>query len=168
MAKVDWITWKTDTSEIINKDVILDKINDIFKYYNHNINSIIYEDLNYEITNGGLDHDSLNIYGISPAYESATKITSSIENIRETIEKIKQKVAISVEEQKEIEKNQLIEAIEKKIQEEKRILENTNILKDKVSISNNTLNIEEVVNIIDITKERIRKLEERLEKAKSL
>ena len=51
MAKVDWITWKTDPSEIINPNTISNKIADIYQDYNCYMNSTVYEGLNHEIKN---------------------------------------------------------------------------------------------------------------------
>ena len=81
MAKVDWITWKTDIDEIIKPDSINEEINSIFDSYNNYMNSGIYDEINHEITSGGLDRDSLNIVGVSPAYETAINIKNSIDNI---------------------------------------------------------------------------------------
>lgn len=168
MAKVDWITWKTDTTEIINPNDIIDKIDEIYEDYNCYMNSIVYEGLKHELTKGGLDPDSLNIVGISPANEYANTIMNRIENIKTTYENLKQKIYINVSDQKQLEKQQLIEAIENKIEEENRILDNTNTLKDKIIKSNNVLDINEVESIIEVTQDKITKLKERLERARSL
>ena len=168
MAKVDWITWKTDIDEIIKPDKINEEINSIFDTYNNYMNSGVYDEINHEVISGGLDRDSLNIVGVSPAYEIAINIKNSIDNIKDVIDELKRKINNSTTEQKQIEKNQLIEAINKKIAEENKILENTNILKEKILKSNNIIDINQVENIIENTKDKIKKLEERLEKAKEL
>lgn len=168
MAKVDWITWKTDTNEIINPDKIINNINEIYDNYNCYMNSIVYEGIKHELLKGGLDSDSLNIVGISPANEYANRILNRIENIKLTYENLKQKIYISTLEQKQIEKQQLIEEIEKKIEEEKKILDNTSNLRNKILNSNNILDIKEVENVIEITQDKITKLKGRLEKARSL
>ena len=168
MAKVDWITWKTDTNEIINPSISLDKINDIYNDYDSYMNSIVYEGIKHEIIKGGLDSDSLNIVGVSPANDSANNIINSIENVKNMMNTLKNEIYLDCLRQKSIEKQQLMIAIEDKIKEEKNILRNTNILRDKILNSNSVLNIEEVDSIIEITNERIRRLEERLENARSL
>lgn len=168
MSKVDWITWKTDTSEIINPNNLIDDINEIYENYNQYINSIVYEGISYEIIKGGLDLDSLNIVGISPANEYANSIMRRIENIRLTYENLKQKIYLSAINQKQTEKKQLIEAIENKIEEETKILNNTNTLKEKIIKSNNVLDIKEVENVIEVTEDKIMKLKEKLESVKTL
>lgn len=168
MAKVDWITWKTDTREIINPENIINDINDVFQNYNVYMNSIVYEGIHHEIVSGGLDQSSLNVSGVSPAYQSAISIINNIEDIKRTIEELKNKIYKSTLEQKQIEKAQLIKAIEDKIDEEKNILKNTNILKEKITKSNNIMNIKDVDDIIDSSNEKIKRLEERLVKAQDI
>ena len=168
MAKVDWITWKTDTDEIINTDKSTTTINTLIDDSSKYINDIVYESINHEIKSGGLDTDSLNIVGTSPAYERANKILNITTNIKEDLESLKVDISQYIQDQHEIEKQQLTEAIQKKIDEETKILETTNILKDKLSLGSNVVNMQEVLNIISVTEEKIKKLQERLEKAKSL
>ena len=168
MAKVDWITWKTDTREIINPDDIMQKINEVFQNYNVYMNSIVYEGIHREMISGGLDQSSLNVSGVSPANESAISIIRNIEDIKKTIEELKNKIYKSTLEQKKIEKEQLIKAIEDKIDEEKNILKNTNILKDKIIRSNNVVSVKDVDDIIDSSNEKIKRLEERLAKAQEI
>ena len=48
MSKVDWITWKTDSKEIINPEKLTDKINDIYTDFNSYMNPVIYENIKYE------------------------------------------------------------------------------------------------------------------------
>ena len=132
MAKVDWITWKTDPSEIINPDKVGEKISNIFKDYNCYMNSVVYEGILHEIEKGGLDKMSLNLLGTSPANESAIDILENITEIKEIINSLQEDVLKSAEEQKEIEKNQLIQVIEEKILEEENKLNNTLSLKEKI------------------------------------
>lgn len=168
MAKVDWITWKTDTSEIINPEKLSEKLNELFSNCESSINSITYDQIRHEINRGGLDSDSLNIAGESPAKELSISITNSIETLEASINRFKKQIINNASEQKEIEKQQLIQAIEEKIEEEKKKLENTAILKEKISKASSLVNIFQINNIIDNTNERINRLEERLEKAKAL
>ena len=121
MSKVDWITWKTDSKEIINPEKLTDKINDIYTDFNSYMNPVIYENIKYETINGGLDKSSINIMGATPANEMAINILNNIDEIKSTLENIKLQVENSSSEQKKIEKNQLITAIEDKIAEEKKI-----------------------------------------------
>lgn len=143
MSKVDWITWKTDSNEIINPDKLTDKINDLYTDFNSYMNPVIYENIKYETINGGLDKASINIMGVTPANEMAINILNNIDDIKSTLENIKLQVENSASEQKEIEKNQLINAIEEKIEEEKTSSKET-------------------------TNRRIKSLEARLELAKTL
>ena len=168
MAKVDWITWKTDISEIINPDKILENLNDLFNDYKCYMNSVVYEELNHEVTVGGLDKYSLNIVGTSPANETALNILNRIDDIKTTIENLKNKVYNSAVEQKNIEKQQLINCIEEKILEEEKILSNTVSLRERISTNTEIVDINTVNDIIEITNEKINKLKERLELAKSI
>ena len=143
MSKVDWITWKTDSKEIINPDKLTDKINDIYTDFNSYMNPVIYENIKYETINGRLNKSSINIMGATPANEMAINILNNIDEIKSTLENIKLQVENSSSEQKKIEKNQLITAIEDKIAEEKKLSKET-------------------------TNRRIKSLEARLELAKTL
>ncbi len=143
MSKVDWITWKTDSSEIINPDELTDKINDLYTDFNSHMNPVIYENIKYETINGGLDKSSINIMGSTPANEMAINILNNIDEMKSTLENIKLHVENLASEQKDIEKNQLINAIEEKIEEEKSSSKET-------------------------TNRRIKSLEARLELAKTL
>ena len=107
------------------------------------MNPVIYENIKYETINGGLDKSSINIMGATPANEMAINILNNIDEIKSTIENIKLQVENSSSEQKKIEKNQLITAIEDKIVEEKKLSKET-------------------------TNRRIKSLEARLELAKTL
>lgn len=143
MSKVDWITWKTDSKEIINPEKLTDKINDMYTDFNSYMNPVIYENIKYETINGGLDKSSINITGATPANEMAINILNNIDEIKSTLENIKLQVENSASEQKKIEKNQLVTAIEDKIAEEKKLSKET-------------------------TNRRIKSLEARLELAKAL
>lgn len=168
MPKVDWITWKTDVNEIIKPNKIIEDIEEKLNDYEHYMNSVIYEGINYEISNGGLSKDSFNIMGISPANDSALKIVNNIDDLKIAINNLKQKIYSSAKEQKKIEKEQLINAIEKKMIEEEKALTNTINLKEKLNGNNKVISSQEIDNIIDITNERINRLKERLEKAKAI
>ncbi len=166
MSRVDWITWKTDPKEIINPNIIEENINDYFKQYNTYMNPVVYEQIKYEVNNGGLDSNSLSIQGISPAHEMAVEIINRIDEIKEEVEKLKNKIRDNAEEQKEIEKQQLVEAIETKIDEETKLLNN---------VETNPLTQQHIENIggvpsdvVEILNARINRLNERLEMAKSL
>jgi len=156
MSKVDWITWKTDPKEVINPDKIEEKINEQYKNYESYMNSMIYEQLQNEINGGGLSKDAFQITGISPANELATEIIKSIDEIKNTMDRLKNNVRDVSTKQKELEKDQLIDAIEEKIEKEKEFLKNMNS-KD---------NSDEDVKAL--TNDKIEKLQERLAAAKAL
>ncbi len=166
MSKVDWITWKTDPSEIINPDKIEEEIDEYIGNYDSYMNSMVYEQIKTEMDNGGLTKDAFNVSGISPSNEMANDIVKLIEEIQETTQKLKDNVREATTKQKEIEKKQLIAAIEEKIRKEKVYLdsiENREGLKETISKIGS--NPDDIINIIN---DRIRKLTERLEAAKSL
>ncbi|MBR6137650.1 MAG: hypothetical protein IKQ06_05795 [Bacilli bacterium] len=156
MSKVDWITWKTDPKEVINPDKIEEKINEQYQNYESYMNSMIYEQLQNEINGGGLSKDAFQITGISPANELATEIIKSIDEIKNTMDRLKNNVRDVSTKQKELEKDQLIDAIEEKIEKEKDFLKNMNS-KD---------NSDEDVKAL--TNDKIEKLQERLAAAKAL
>ena len=119
MSKVDWITWKTDVTDIINPEKVIDSVTDSYNEFNSYMNPVIYENLKYEVINGGLDKSSINILGHSPANEIALNILNNIDEIKSIIENLKLENA--TEEQKKIEKDQLVNALDTKIEEEKQI-----------------------------------------------
>lgn len=167
MAKVDWITWKTNSSEIIDYEKENEIINQLFQELN-NTYSIIQEDISYEIKEGGLSENNLNLGGMSPAYEQAKSIIESIEEINEIKNKLNKKLQSSIDNQKQIEKKQLIDAINQKIQEEEKIKNNTTVLYDKLPQNNSIMEKSEIKDIINNIDERIKLLREKLEIASSL
>ena len=143
MSKVDWITWKTNPEEIIKPNSLEDKITDEYNNYSSYMYPNIYENIRNEVLNGGLDKQSLNILGESPANEMAINILNNIDEIKSIIENLKTQINEKLDEQKGIEKTQLINDLEDKILEEKAVSTSENF-----SIIN--------------------KLEERLEQVKTL
>ena len=168
MSKVDWITWKTNPSDIINPEKIMEKLSDRFQDYHTYMTATVYEGVKHEVEKGGLDKASFDIAGISPANENAIKILNTIDEIKTTMNNLKEEISEQAKEQKKIEKEQLIEAIEEKIKEEEKILENTEKLKARLTEENTLITISEVNDMIDNNKERIRRLAERLEAAKAI
>lgn len=166
MSKVDWITWKTSPKDIINPDIIVNNIQDNYQKYNTYMNPVIYEQIKHEIYNGILGKDKIVFMKDTPINEIAQDIISKIENIKMTIDNLLVNVRESAEEQKQIEKQQLIEEIEKKIEVEQDNLNqftSSEIMQKKI-ISMGGL----PEDIIYILEDRINKLKERLEIAKSL
>ena len=168
MAKVDWISWKTETDEIINPEKIFEKMSTTYSEFKNNIDKEVKNKLLDEIANGGLNENALFLNGSAPAYESTMKIINSIEEMQAEMSRLINSVRDDTLNQKEIEKKQLIEAIENKIQEEEKILENTTSLKNRLNNNHSGITIDEVSEIENNIIDRINKLKERLENAKSL
>ncbi len=167
MAKVDWITWKTNSTDIINPSKIEEKTNESFIELNNNISNI-YENIKKELEIGGLNKSSFEITSISPANEKANQIISIIEKIKESTENLKEKIKTTTEEQKEIEKKQLIEVINEKITEEQKKIDTTMNLKNRIPNSNELIDINQLDDIIEVANERINILTEKLELIKTL
>ena len=92
MSKVDWITWKTNPEEIIKPNSLEDKITDEYNNYSSYMYPNIYENIRNEVLNGGLDKQSLNILGESPANEMAINILNNIDEIKSIIENLKTQI----------------------------------------------------------------------------
>ena len=166
MSKVDWITWKTNPSEIINPQEIVDKIDKLYENYNTYMNPIVYENLKMEILNGGLSQDSFSINGRSPSNEIAIDILKRIENIKKMSEYLRNSIMNFSLEQKNIEKQQLLKAIHEKIQNEKAIIQriqSNQYIQDDISYVNTNNQ-----DMIEITTDRIQKLEQKMEYVQSL
>lgn len=153
MSKVDWITWKTDPNEVINPEKIEEKINENYQNYDSYMNKMVYEQIQNEISNGGLSKDAFQITGISPANELANEIIKTIDEIKTTMNKLKNNINDVSTKQKEIEKQQLIDAIEEKIEKEKEFLSKMDEKDEDIKTAVN---------------DRIEKLQARLESAKAL
>ena len=168
MAKVDWISWKTEKEEIINPEKIHEELTTICSELKNNLDKVVKNKLVEEMTNGGLSEKALFLNGSSPAYESTMKVINIIEEIQSEMYRLINNIKTDTSNQKETEKKQLIDAIEKKIQEEEKILENTILLKNKISNNHSGITIDEVSEIENNINIRINKLKEKLENAKSL
>ncbi len=167
MAKVDWITWKTNTDEIIN----IEKVNNLLDKDIADLNNIIdnvYDNIKSEVDKGGLNSDSLSLNGESPSNVMANNILNNITEIRTIINNLSNKMSNQVLEQKKIEKEQLVTTIEEKIKEQERILENTKLLRNRISAGSDVVNMNDVNNVISSTKEKLEMLYDRLEKAKAI
>jgi len=166
MARVDWITWKTDPKEILNVDSIEEKLFECFQDYNTYINPVIYEQIKHEVNFGGLDKETLNIMGITPANEMGIDILNCIDEIKSTFDNLKEKIIDQAKEQRESEKKQLIKELEDKISIEQSLL-NKIIASD--SIKSELINLgEKPEEIVEIINNRLSKLNERLEIAKNI
>jgi hypothetical protein len=84
------------------------------------------------------------------------------------MDQFKTEIRIASEDQKKIEKEQLIECIEDKLQEEEKKKANTIAFLNRLQSDNSFITKKEVEDIIEITTDRINRLKERLEIAKSI
>ncbi len=166
MSKVDWITWKTNPKEIINPNIIEDNINNNFQNYNTYMNPVVYEQIKHEINSGILGKDKMISMYDAPVNEISLEILSKIDEIKTVIDNLIVNVKKSTEEQKQIEKQQLVDEIETKIKTEEETL---NSVKVNENMQNKIINMGGNPNdVVYIIEDRINKLKERLETARSL
>ena len=79
MAKVDWITWKTSSKEIINPNIIVENIQNSYSEYNEYMNPLVYDQIKNELDNGILAKDKLSITGNTPLNKIACDIINKID-----------------------------------------------------------------------------------------
>lgn len=163
MMKLDWITWKTEESELINPDVIVEKLKEKFQNYNSYMNPVVNENLKYEVANGGLNKDAFVMNDRSPATEVANKILSDIQEVKDMTNALIESVRLDAEEQRKKEVNQLALKIEEKIEKDKRLIENSKEAQLKYIESSLTDTSESIQTIIDLTQKRINLLTKKLE-----
>lgn len=168
MSKVDWINWKTEPKEIIDCNKINSSIEEIYSSFNLDMNHFFYEIMNHEVSFGGLSPTAFNISGTSPLNEKAMKIMDEMNLLKDEMRKFQTIIISNCEEQRKEEKKQLIEAVEEKIKEEEKILENTLKLKEKIQNNPNMQEELKLDDIISVTKDRINKLKLRLDNANQL
>lgn len=166
MAKVDWITWKTDPKELLNVEDMENKLNEYFQDYNTYMNPVVYEQIKHEVNFGGLDKESLCIMGNSPANEMGNDILNCIDEIKTIYNSLKEKIIEQTKNQRESEKKQLIAALEEKIKSEEQLLNKT--ITSEGQKDNAEFIEKSPEEIVEIIKDRIVKLNERLEIAKSI
>lgn len=163
MNKLEWITWKTEESELINPEKIVEILQEKYQDYNAYMNPIVNENIKYEVINGGLNKDAFIMNDRSPATEVANKIMSDIEEVKDMTESLIESVRQDAIEQRKIEVNQLISKIEEKIDKDKRLIENSKIAQQKYIQSSLSATSESIQTIIDITQRRINLLTKKLE-----
>lgn len=168
MARVDWINWKTDPKDIINPEHIQEEIDNRFQEYKKDIYLGIYETLKEEMTSGGLDLLSFNIFGSHPANDKANEIIYKIDNINKKMEIIKKQVYQESLKQKQIEKTQLVSCLEEKILEEEKVLDTMIKLGERAYNNETIIDFDEIESITKDTIEKISYLNERLEIAKNI
>lgn len=168
MKKLDWITWKTLESELINPDEIEDKLKDIYKEYNSYMNPVVYETVKYEIDNGGLHKNAFIINHRSPANEVGNKIISDIEEVKELVDKLIKSVKEDAIEQRKIEIKILIKKIEEKIEKDKKLIENSKEAQKKYTDTSLYEASNSIQGVINITQERIDLLTKKIERLSSL
>ena len=166
MSNIDWITWKTNPKELLNVESIEDKLIECFQEYNTYMNPVVYEQIKHEVYFGGLDKESLSIMGITPANEMGIDILNCIDEIKTIYNSLKEKIIEQTKNQRESEKKQLIAALEEKIKSEEQLLNKT--ITSEGQKDNAEFIEKSPEEIVEIIKDRIVKLNERLEIAKSI
>ena len=159
MAKVDWITWKTEPNEIINPDLVEEKVQQYFDDYYTCMKPTIYEEIKSEILKGGLSKDAFNVSGKSPSNEIANEILQKIDEISEIFNGLKEKIKSSADEQKHVEKEQLVEVIQQKIASDEETIQNVS---SQVNPSDNSVANTTREDILYISANRIDKLNDKL------
>ena len=131
MIRLDWITWKTEESELINPEEIVEKLKVRFQDYNSYMNPVVNESIKHEVENGGLNKNAFIINDRSPANEVANKIMSDIQEVKDMTNALIESVRLEAQEQRKREVNQLILKIEEKIEKDKKLIENSKDVQQK-------------------------------------
>lgn len=163
MIRLDWITWKTEESELINPEEIVEKLKVRFQDYNSYMNPVVNESIKYEVENGGLNKNAFIINDRSPANEVANKIISDIQEVKDMTNALIESVRLEAQEQRKREVNQLILKIEEKIEKDKKLIENSKDVQQKYLQSSLEETSENIQTIIEITRKRINLLTRKLE-----
>lgn len=163
MIRLDWITWKTEESELINPEEIVEKLKVRFQDYNSYMNPVVNESIKYEVENGGLNKNAFIINDRSPANEVANKIMSDIQEVKDMTNALIESVRLEAQEQRKREVNQLILKIEEKIEKDKKLIENSKDVQQKYLQSSLEETSENIQTIIEITRKRINLLTRKLE-----
>ena len=96
-----------------------------FQDYNSYMNPVVNESIKHEVENGGLNKNAFIINDRSPANEVANKIMSDIQEVKDMTNALIESVRLEAQEQRKREVNQLILKIEEKIEEDKKLIENS-------------------------------------------
>ncbi len=163
MKRLEWITWKTEESELINPNELVEKLKERFQDYNSYMNPVVNENLKYEVANGGLNKDAFVLDGRSPATEVANKIMSDINEVKDMTEALIESIRLDALEQRKREVHQLVLKIEEKIEKDKRLIENSKEAQQKYIQSSLSATSDSIQTIIDITQRRINLLTKKLE-----
>lgn len=163
MKRLEWITWKTEESELINPDELVEKLKERFQDYNSYMNPVVNENLKYEVANGGLNKDAFVLDGRSPATEVANKIMSDINEVKDMTEALIESIRLDALEQRKREVNHLILKIEEKIEKDKRLIENSKEAQQKYIQSSLSETSDNIQTVIDLTQKRINLLTKKLE-----
>ena len=163
MIRLDWITWKTEESELINPEEIVEKLKVRFQDYNSYMNPVVNESIKHEVENGGLNKNAFIINDRGPANEVANKIMSDIQEVKDMTNALIESVRLEAQEQRKREVNQLILKIEEKIEKDKKLIENSKDVQQKYLQSSLEETSENIQTIIEITRKRINLLTRKLE-----
>ena len=166
MKKLEWITWKTEESELINPEELVEKLKERFQDYNAYMNPVVNESLKYEVAQGGLNKEAFVMNGRSPATEVANKIMSDIVEVKEMTEALIESIRLDALEQRKREVHQLVLKIEEKIEKDKRLIENSKEAQQKYIQSSSPETSESIQTVIYLTQKRINLLMNKLESIK--
>ena len=115
MGNVDWIKWDTNPAEIKELDKLAAKADSFETKYQSTIDTEVIDILNQDISSGGLDIYSLNVGGYAPANAAARNVVSSFDKVETKASVYAKKVKKACKEQKEAEKEKLIQEIRKEL-----------------------------------------------------
>lgn len=163
MKNLEWITWKTEESELINPQEIVEKLNALYQDYNSYMNPVVYEGIKHEKANGGLNKEAFIIDNKSPATEVANKIMSDIDEIKDMINNLIESARLDAEEQRKLELRLLIQKIEEKIEKDKRLIENSKGAQLKYQGTELSETSDSIQVVINVAKKRIELLTKKLE-----
>lgn len=160
---LDWITWKTNVEELINPQDIIEKIEEEYINYNVHMNPLIYEEIKYEVLNGGLDNKSFILSDATPIHSLSIETLNKIDSIRDKFEDLKNRIALKLNNIRSSEKEKLLLEINNKLKKEQSLVNNSNTAIEKYKSMNQLEMVESLNNIINVSNKKIKELTEKKE-----
>lgn len=160
---LDWITWKTNVEELINPQDIIEEIEEEYINYNVHMNPLIYEEIKYEVLNGGLDNKSFILSEATPIHSLSIETLNKIDSIRDKFEDLKNRIALKLNNIRSIEKEKLLLEINNKLKKEQSLVNSSNTAIEKYKSMNQLEMVESLNNIINISNKKIKELTEKKE-----
>lgn len=160
---LDWITWKTNVEELINPQDIIEEIEEEYINYNVHMNPLIYEEIKYEVLNGGLDNKSFILSDATPIHSLSIETLNKIDSIRDKFEDLKNRIALKLNNIRSLEKEKLLLEINNKLKKEQSLVNNSNTAIEKYKSMNQLEMVESLNNIINISNKKIKELTEKKE-----